>query len=417
MQPIEPSPDGLELRSRPRASARLSKKAVMFFVAALALILGVVIVNVSKGKPVKAAEAANARELAPALGAARDLTKDVPDFLAVPPPKPVEEVPALPPPIAHDRVKSLDEDARLADTEVPKFGNAQRLGVRSGVAAAMEEGAGEQAASGGQGGAAETDWAAATGAAGATGPHAVVTVERPGGGFAHGPDSGPTTDNDPNHQSEKLTFLEKSQSRTALSGKLEAPASPFELMTGTVIPGVLISAINSDLPGEIIAQVSSNVYDTATGQYVLIPQGARLFGHYDSKVAFGQKRVLVSWQRLIYPNAATLELGGMSGHDTAGESGFSDQVDNHYLRIFGWALLTSTFSAGAQLSQPQQASALTPPSSSQVAAAAVGQQVSQLGEQIASRNLQVQPTLDIRKGYRMNVMVNRDIVFPSSYSP
>jgi type IV secretion system protein VirB10 len=219
---------------------------------------------------------------------------------------------------------------------------------------------------------------------------------------------------DPNHQADKMAFLRKGERSSYLGSQLTAPVSPFELKTGTVIPGILISAISSDLPGEIIAQVAENVYDTASGRYLLIPQGAKLFGHYDSQVSFGQRRVLVSWQRLIYPNAYTLELQGMSGHDSEGGSGFADRVNNHLGRVFGWGLLTSMLSAGYQLSQPQQANSLVP-SNSQVAAAAVGQQMAQLGAQIASRNMQVQPTIEIRKGYRLNVMVNKDVIFPGSY--
>ena len=408
-----PSPEGLQLRARPRTSARLNKKAVVFAIAAMALILGVVIVNVSKGKSAKAAEAAGTRELAPALNAAKDLTKDVPDFLAVPAPKPVEEpAPPPPPPLVHEPVKSSDDDARLADTPVPKFAKSEPVGSRPAAGAATEEGGGDWQSLG------EGGSSGGGGVSGDTEAHTVAVAGRAGGGLVRVADQGPAADNDQNHQSDKLTFLEKSsQPRAYLNSRLEAPVSPFELKTGTVIPGVLISSISSDLPGEMIAQVAANVYDTATGKYLLIPQGSRLFGRYDSKVSFGQKRVLVSWQRLIFPNAATLELGGMTGHDAAGESGFSDQVDNHYGRIFAWALFTSVLSAGAQLSQPQESNYGQVPSSGQVAAASVGQQMAQLGAQVASRNLQVQPTLEIRKGYRLNVMVNRDIVFPGSFVP
>jgi type IV secretion system protein VirB10 len=236
------------------------------------------------------------------------------------------------------------------------------------------------------------------------------------GGLLRAADRSPAGESDPNHQSEKLAFLQKSQRSAYLGNRLEAPVSPYELKTGTVIPSLMIGTINSDLPGEIVAQVAQNVYDSATGKYLLIPQGSKLFGHYDARVAFGQERVLVSWQRLIFPNSYTLELDGMGGYDQEGKSGFGDRVDHHYGRVFGWGLVTSVLSAGFQLSQPQQANSLVP-SNGQVAAAAVGQQMAQLGAQIASRNMQVQPTIEIRKGYRMNVMVNKDIVFPGSYQP
>jgi type IV secretion system protein VirB10 len=200
---------------------------------------------------------------------------------------------------------------------------------------------------------------------------------------------------------------------------VKKPLSPFELKTGTVIPGILISEVNSDLPGEVIAQVSQNVYDTASGSRLLIPQGARLFGRYDSHVTFGQQRALVIWERLIYPDASTLELGGMAGSDQTGKDGFADRVNNHYARVFGYALLTSVLSAGYQLSQSQGTTAgnFVVPSNQQIVAASVGQQMAELGSEIARRNMRVQPTIEIRKGYRLNVMVNKDVVFPGTYTP
>ena len=316
---------------------------------------------------------------------------------------------SAPPPSAP--VKSAEDDARLADTAVPKFAEAESTAIRPAVAG----------------------WSAERSAQapdGAPNPMANDTLDtnginintntgslRPVGNFPGGPDAASGAPADLNHQDEKLAFQRNSLHSAYLDARLTAPRSPFELKTGTVIPGILVGAMNSDLPGEIVAQVSQNVYDTASGEHLLIPQGTRLYGRYDSKVTFGQGRLLVSWQRLIYPNAYTLELGAMSGHDQGGNAGFADQVNNHYARIFGWALLTSVISAGAQLSQPQQTNVLTTPSSGQVAAAAVGQEMAQVGSQMAARNMQIQPTIQIRKGYRFTVMVNKDILFPGPYQP
>jgi type IV secretion system protein VirB10 len=172
----------------------------------------------------------------------------------------------------------------------------------------------------------------------------------------------------------------------------------------------MIGGIDSDLPGQIIGQVAENVYDTKTGRYLLIPQGAKLVGTYDNSVTMGQSRVLVVWRRIIYPDASALDLDTMPGADQGGYAGFHDKVDNHYTKIFGSALMLSAFAAGIQLSQPQQGSVLQTPSSGQVAAAAVGQQLGTTGEQIMSRNLRIQPTLQIRPGYRFNVMVTKDLV-------
>ena len=127
---------------------------------------------------------------------------------------------------------------------------------------------------------------------------------------ALGSGSDPADEPDLNRQLEKLAFLKESRESGYLQRELTAPRSAFELKTGTVIPSVLLSELNSDLPGEIVAQVAQNVYDTASGNHLLIPQGTKVFGHYDSRVAFGQGRLLVSWQRLIFPDASILELDG-----------------------------------------------------------------------------------------------------------
>jgi type IV secretion system protein VirB10 len=172
----------------------------------------------------------------------------------------------------------------------------------------------------------------------------------------------------------------------------------------------MISGINSDLPGQILAQVSQHVYDTATGQYLLIPQGSRLVGQYDSHVSYGQSRVLVAWRRIVFPDASTLELGSMPGADQAGYSGFHDKVNNHYWRIFGQALLVSLITAGVQLSQPDRGSLIEPIGREQEIAGVFGRQAGQLGSQIAGRNLAVQPTLEIRPGLRFTVLVNKDVI-------
>ena len=397
------SPDGLQLRGSPLASARLSKRAALVAVAVLAVILGVIIMNVSKDKHTKAPDETGAKkDLEPALNAARSLTKDVPDVLAEPPPAKAP-APALTPAPAPGapRVRNSEEDARLAETAVPKFTKGESTAMRPAVAGWSAENPspadGATLASEGDGG----------GVAGAG----------PGVGGSQGLARAAAAQ-DLNRQDQKLAFQRtRHQGSYYLNNKVTAPSSPFELKTGTVIPGVLIGSMNSDLPGEIIAQVSRNVYDTATGVHLLIPQGTRLFGHYDSNVTFGQGRLLVSWDRLIFPNAYTLDLDGMSGHDEGGAAGYADRVNQHYAQIFGAALLTSLLSAGYQLSQPQQSSLLATQSNGQIAAGAVGQQLATVGTQIAQRNLQVQPTIEIRKGYRMNVMVNKDIVFAGDYTP
>ena len=166
------------------------------------------------------------------------------------------------------------------------------------------------------------------------------------------------------------------------------------------------------LPGTISAQVRQTVYDSLNPSVVLIPQGTRLIGEYSSEVAYGQSRVLVAWSRLIYPNGATMDLRGMEGTDGKGQAGFHDQVDNHYFRVFGSAILMSLLGVGAQLSQPQNSGALNTPSASQQAAAATAQQLNNVGTNLLNRNLNIQPTLIIRPGYAFNVLVNRTMILP-----
>ena len=133
-------------------------------------------------------------------------------------------------------------------------------------------------------------------------------------------------------------------------------------------------------------------------------------GLYTSQIAYGQQRALVAWNRLIFPNGSTIELGGMEGTDSLGEAGFADQVNNHYARIFGSAILMSTLGVGAELSQPQNSSALTSSSTSQQMAAAVANELNQVGTTLLNKNLAIQPTITIRPGYAFDVLVNRTMV-------
>jgi type IV secretory pathway VirB10-like protein len=223
-----------------------------------------------------------------------------------------------------------------------------------------------------------------------------------------------------NMQSRKEAFLAAGRNRQAddyLRSTREAPLSRYEVKAGWEIPAGLEQSLNSDLPGELKALVTSNVYDTATGLYLLIPQGSRLIGKYDSRVAYGQDGVQVSWSRIIYPDASSVDLDGMIGLDSHGNAGLRDQVDRHYRRIVGFSVLTSLFTAAFQISQRTSQSALTYPTPAQTAGSAVGQELSQTGAQITRRNLNVQPTIKVPAGYKFTVRVNRDILFESPYEP
>lgn len=210
------------------------------------------------------------------------------------------------------------------------------------------------------------------------------------------------------------------ESRWHLNSKLENPNSRYELRAGAVIPGVMVSGISSELPGQIIGQVSQNVYDTATGKYLLVPQGTKLVGLYSSDVSFGQNSVLVAWQRLVFPDGKALDIGSMPGADSAGYGGFRDQVDHHYARIYGSALLMSGIVAGITYSQnvnqPNQIG-FNQPTAGNVLSQALGQQLGEVTSQLVSKNLNVSPTIHVRPGYRFNVIVVKDLTFKQPYRP
>lgn len=256
--------------------------------------------------------------------------------------------------------------------------------------------------------------AAQTGAIGAGGLDAgAMGAGAPAGAGAGAAAGGGQQDNDAefNGQGAKRDFLRSRAAESNYSPAVRTPVvSPYEMKAGTVIPAVMVGGINSDLPGQIIAQVSENVYDTKTGRHLLIPQGSKLVGTYDNAVTMGQSRVLVAWNRVIFPDASSLDLNMMPGSDQGGYAGFKDRVNNHYGKIFGSALMLSLFSAGVQLSQPRADSVLTNPTVGQTATGAVGQQLGIVGEQLMQRNIRIQPTLQIRPGYRFNVSVTKDLV-------
>ncbi len=204
------------------------------------------------------------------------------------------------------------------------------------------------------------------------------------------------------------------QDRWRLDSQVQAPRSPYEIRASFVLPAILISGINSDLPGQVIGQVSQDVFDTATGRWKLIPQGSRLIGQYSSEVAYGQARVLIAWQRIIFPDGKALDIGAMPGADSAGYAGFHDQVNNHYLRVFGSALLMSGVTAGIALSQPDSLYS-NRQSARSAMSEALGQQLGMVTAQMIAKNMGISPTLEIRPGYRFNVVVTKDLTFSKPY--
>jgi type IV secretion system protein VirB10 len=240
-----------------------------------------------------------------------------------------------------------------------------------------------------------------------------TTVTRPAPGQAALAETSPATSNDDafaqNGQNRKLAFVNGSvDRRTTSPDRLMKQASPFVVQAGTIIPAALITGIRSDLPGQITAQVTENVYDTPTGRARLIPQGARLIGLYDSRVSFGQSRVLLVWTRLIMPNGRSIVLERQQGADTAGYSGLEDEVDNHWKELLGAAALSTLLGVGSELGSGADTGSNT--AVLQALRQGAANSLNQTGQQVVRRNLNIQPTLTIRPGFPVRVIVNRDLV-------
>ncbi|SFN38656.1 type IV secretion system protein VirB10 [Bradyrhizobium sp. Rc3b] len=213
-----------------------------------------------------------------------------------------------------------------------------------------------------------------------------------------------------NAQDRKLAFVSASVDRRTVSpDRVIRPASPYIVQAGTVIPGALITGIRSDLPGQITAQVTESVYDTPTGRFLLVPQGARLIGIYDSQVTFGQSRVLLVWTRLIMPNGRSIVLERQPGADTAGYAGLEDQVDNHWGELFKAAALSTILAVGTELG----AGSDTNSNDSAIIQAlrhGASDSLNQTGQQVLRRSLSIQPTLTVRPGFAVRVLVNHDLI-------
>lgn len=215
-------------------------------------------------------------------------------------------------------------------------------------------------------------------------------------------------DSEGSDQIRKRRFLEDdSDPRVEASGTLRQSRSAYQLMAGTIISAALVTGINSDLPGQVIASVTQNVFDTVTGEHLLIPQGSRLIGQYDSQVSFGQRRVLLVWTRLIRPDGTSITLDRLQASDATGSSGLEDRVDWHWNRIFAGAAISTLLGVNAELAANDRGMN----SDSLIVAGRQSAQdtINQLGQQLTRRNLNIRPTLKIRPGFSLNIVVNRDI--------
>jgi len=207
-------------------------------------------------------------------------------------------------------------------------------------------------------------------------------------------------------QDSKATFVVgNGREPTVNAGRITFPAGRYVLSAGSTIAAALITGLSSDLPGEVVAQVTENIFDSATGRTLLIPQGARLIGRYDAHVSYGQERALVVWTRLILPDGRSIDLDRLIGTDPSGQAGFTDRVDHHTGTLFKAALLSTLFGLGAHIA--------TGGDHNDIAYAirdSAGQSVDRAGDKLVGHQLDVQPTITVRPGARVRVLVGRDLV-------
>lgn len=211
---------------------------------------------------------------------------------------------------------------------------------------------------------------------------------------------------DQNNQQRKLDFVNQRDAGSIYNPHaLQTPASPYQVMAGNVISASLITGINSDLPGLVVAQITENVYDTVTGQTLLIPQGSRLIGAYDSVVAYGQSRALLVWQRIVMPDGSSVQIDNLPATDASGYAGLEDDVDYHTWALIKGVALSTMLGVGTQISLGSNESDLV-----RAMRESTQQNVSQTGQRITEKNINIQPTINIRPGWPVRVIVHKDIV-------
>lgn len=211
-----------------------------------------------------------------------------------------------------------------------------------------------------------------------------------------------------NDQQEKKAFLNSEPGRKNYNSYEEMSSfSPYEIKAGSILPGIMISGINSDLPGTIMGNIREDVYDTVSGNYLLIPKGTRVVGTYDSAITFGQSRILIVWQRLIFPNGNSLNLENFPGVDLSGYAGVTGKVNNHTFKLFQAVVLSSILGAGGAIVTNDRYD----DNDWRVAAAqGGGEQIISIGNTVANKILGIQPTIEVAPGSRFNVIVNSDII-------
>ena len=407
---MEPTP--LEIRPAPPEPTRLNRRAGFAALLVLGLLLGAIVYGVAtrQGASLRMSEQERGAESATSAG--KEIASRIGEGNLTVKPETEPRSPA-PPALRADTQSTLstvqstemsaeerlreeawarEVAAQRADTAIGKKPEVAAAGAASNppnallAAAAAKPGPAATAGSNMLAGLAHL--AGGAGAPAVANPNALAAVlASVSGGLTGGVGGdGYKAQND---QAGKVQFNNATQAtqENYLKASRNAALSPYEVKAGWDIPAVLDQGVNSDLPGEMHAVVRENVFDTGSGRHLLIPKGSRVLGYYNTNLSFGQERVQVVWHRIIFPDASSINLGTMVGQDASGYAGFQDQVNNHWGRVIGGAVLSSLFSAGFQISQRPRDNANQGLTSAEIAAAAVGMQVSQVGARLADRNL------------------------------
>jgi len=403
--PPKSDPEALSLRARPRPVTRFNRK-VLLGAAALgsAAVLGATLIALDppsfRGQ--RAGEELYSIDRKPTAEGLAELPRD---YGEMPPPP----VPQLGPPLSGDLgppVVQLEQDLGLAPPESSGIGSVLRPDPEDDAARAERLRLARQAQQ-----------------ARESGVFFQISV-RPGArepgvqsapfDQAPGPErdlssaaaAQPLRSEDPSYQERKLDFLNQPADREVYNPHpLQDPISPYQVMAGTVIPASLVTGINSDLPGQVIAQVTENVYDSVTGRHLLIPQGARLIGRYDSVIAFGQSRALVAWSRLVLPDGSSIVIENLPATDTAGYAGLEDQVDYHSWQLLTGIALSTLLGIGTELTFGEEESDLL-----RAMRQAAQRDANRAGQRITERHLDRPPTITIRPGWPLRVIVHKDLV-------
>lgn len=381
-------PETLVLRGRPRPAVRFRRGLIVGIAGAVSIAL----VTVSW----LALEPPSFRRAATTFDSGDDRSSTVPPDALTNVPKSYGDVPRLGPPLPGDLGRAILDQERsqaapmtsaTAASPPPAFGGPSAADIereRAGAARRAARTAGLMV----QLGADQASTAPASIADASARPSAV----------------GPPAASVPSDQQHKIAFA-AGEAGAAGSHQLVPPPSPWLLSAGTMIPASLVTGLNSDLPGLVVAQVTENIRDSATGRTVLVPQGARLIGKYDSVVAFGQRRALLIWTRLILPNGASLALDQMPATDSAGYAGIADGVDAHTWQLLKGIAMSTLLGIGTQLSFGSSGNDLV-----HALRESAQENVARAGDRITAKNLDIQPTITVRPGWPVRAMVNKDLI-------